>query len=187
MDAVTQVPAPVNEPVLDYAPGSSERAALEIALAELGSERVDLPHTIAGKRVMGTGKKIDVRQPHATDSVGRSCCVCPASASVRRHRDCAGCASCADRGRQHDHRSPESSPHCRTSFLAVPPRRSVGGSTPRVRYAADDSCRIAPRCGSARQRARRGGGPARVAVRGSPAASPAAGTPVPAQTERPNY
>ena len=27
MDAVTQVPAPVNEPVLDYAPGSPERAA----------------------------------------------------------------------------------------------------------------------------------------------------------------
>ena len=69
MDAVTQVPAPVNEPVLDYAPGSSERAALEIALAELGSERVDLPHTIAGKRVMGTGKKIDVRQPHAKRKV----------------------------------------------------------------------------------------------------------------------
>ena len=65
MDAVTQVPAPVNEPVLDYAPGSPERASLEVALAELGSTRVDLPHTIAGKRVMGTGKKIDVRQPHA--------------------------------------------------------------------------------------------------------------------------
>ena len=31
MDAVTQVPAPVNEPVLDYAPGSPERAALEVA------------------------------------------------------------------------------------------------------------------------------------------------------------
>ena len=31
MDAVTQVPAPLNEPVLDYAPGSSERAELELA------------------------------------------------------------------------------------------------------------------------------------------------------------
>jgi 1-pyrroline-5-carboxylate dehydrogenase len=65
MDAVTQVPAPVNEPVLDYAPGSPERAALEVALVELGSTSIDLPHTIAGKRVMGTGKKIEVRQPHA--------------------------------------------------------------------------------------------------------------------------
>ncbi|HEY7722905.1 MAG TPA: L-glutamate gamma-semialdehyde dehydrogenase [Pedococcus sp.] len=69
MDAVTQVPAPVNEPVLDYAPGSPERAALEVALAELGSNPMDLPHTIAGKRVMGTGKKIDVRQPHAKRKV----------------------------------------------------------------------------------------------------------------------
>ena len=69
MDAVTQVPAPVNEPVLDYAPGSPERAALEVALAELGSNPMDLPHTIAGKRVMGTGKKIDVRQPHARRKV----------------------------------------------------------------------------------------------------------------------
>jgi len=65
MDAVTHVPAPINEPVLDYAPGSKERAELEVALAQLGSSRMDLPHTIGGKRVIGTGKKIDVRQPHA--------------------------------------------------------------------------------------------------------------------------
>jgi 1-pyrroline-5-carboxylate dehydrogenase len=65
MDAVTQVPAPTNEPVLDYAPGSKERAELEVALAELGSRRTDLPHIIGGKRVTGTGKKIDVCQPHA--------------------------------------------------------------------------------------------------------------------------
>jgi 1-pyrroline-5-carboxylate dehydrogenase len=69
MDAVTQVPVPVNEPVLDYAPGSPERASLEVALAELGGASIDLPHTIAGKRVMGTGKKIEVRQPHARRKV----------------------------------------------------------------------------------------------------------------------
>lgn len=69
MDAVTQVPAPVNEPVHDYAPGSPERAALEVALADLGGSAMDLPHTIAGKRVMGTGKKIEVRQPHAKRKV----------------------------------------------------------------------------------------------------------------------
>lgn len=69
MDAVTQVPVPVNETVLDYAPGSPERASLEVALAELGSASVDLPHTIAGRRVMGTGKKIEVRQPHARRKV----------------------------------------------------------------------------------------------------------------------
>ncbi|HYO17419.1 MAG TPA: 1-pyrroline-5-carboxylate dehydrogenase, partial [Dermatophilaceae bacterium] len=62
MDAVTQVPAPLNEPVLEYAPGSSERAELELALAELAGSRMDLPHTIGGKRVTGTGARIDVRQ-----------------------------------------------------------------------------------------------------------------------------
>ena len=36
MDAVTSVPAPVNEPVLNYAPGSPERAALQ---ARLGGAR----------------------------------------------------------------------------------------------------------------------------------------------------
>ena len=65
MDAVTHVPAPANEPVLDYAPGSPERAALEVALAELGSTQTELPHTINGERVTGTGRKIAVRQPHA--------------------------------------------------------------------------------------------------------------------------
>ncbi|CCH76539.1 Putative Delta-1-pyrroline-5-carboxylate dehydrogenase (rocA) [Nostocoides japonicum T1-X7] len=65
MDAVTSVPQLVNEPVLDYAPGSPERAALEVALVELGSEQRELPHTIAGKRVDGTGRRTAVRQPHA--------------------------------------------------------------------------------------------------------------------------
>ncbi len=65
MDAVTQTPTPVNEPVLDYAPGSPERAELELALVRLGGERVELPHTIGGKRVMGGGKRMYVRQPHA--------------------------------------------------------------------------------------------------------------------------
>ena len=53
MDAVTHVPTPTNETVLDYAPGSPERAALEVALVELGSTTHDLPHTIGGQRVAG--------------------------------------------------------------------------------------------------------------------------------------
>ena len=51
MDAVTHVPAPINETVLDYAPGSPERAALEVALVELAGPKHDLPHTIGGVRV----------------------------------------------------------------------------------------------------------------------------------------
>jgi 1-pyrroline-5-carboxylate dehydrogenase len=65
MDAVTHVPSPTNEKVLDYAPGSAERASLELALVELGAVKHDLPHTIGGDRVTGTGPRIEVRQPHA--------------------------------------------------------------------------------------------------------------------------
>lgn len=69
MDAVTHVPAPINEPVLDYAPGSPERGRLEVALAELGSTTHELPHTIGGKRVMGGGKRFEVRRPDARRTV----------------------------------------------------------------------------------------------------------------------
>jgi 1-pyrroline-5-carboxylate dehydrogenase len=65
MDAVTQVPAPENEPILQYAPGSPERADLEAALAELQAAPRDLPHTIGGRRVVGSGEPLEVRQPHA--------------------------------------------------------------------------------------------------------------------------
>ena len=36
MDARTEVPLPVNEPIHDYAPDSAERARLVAALRELG-------------------------------------------------------------------------------------------------------------------------------------------------------
>jgi len=65
MDAVTHVPTPTNETVLDYAPGSPERASLEVALVELAATRHELPHTIGGARVLGKGARIEVRQPHA--------------------------------------------------------------------------------------------------------------------------
>src|SRR5680860_837391 len=55
VDAVTRVPAPVNEPVNDYAPGSPERAALEVRLAELWGARTDLPHWIDGQRLCRRG------------------------------------------------------------------------------------------------------------------------------------
>ena len=64
MDAVTQVPAPRNEPVLDYAPGSPERAALEARLAELATEKVELTSTIGGEQRMARGERFDVVQPH---------------------------------------------------------------------------------------------------------------------------
>ncbi|GAA1070946.1 L-glutamate gamma-semialdehyde dehydrogenase [Kitasatospora arboriphila] len=65
MDAVTQVPAPVNEPVHSYAPGSPERARLEAKLKELGGqEPLQLTMTIGGEHRMGGGDEIHVVQPH---------------------------------------------------------------------------------------------------------------------------
>lgn len=64
MDAVTQVPAPVNEPVHSYAPGSPERARLEAKLKELASNPIDLPMTIGGEKRMGGGEPFKVVQPH---------------------------------------------------------------------------------------------------------------------------
>jgi 1-pyrroline-5-carboxylate dehydrogenase len=64
MDAVTQVPAPVNEPVHTYAPGSPERARLEAKLKELAENPVELPMTIGGVRRMAGGERFDVVQPH---------------------------------------------------------------------------------------------------------------------------
>ncbi|MFV2119736.1 L-glutamate gamma-semialdehyde dehydrogenase [Streptomyces sp. Act-28] len=64
MDAVTQVPAPVNEPVHGYAPGSAERARLEAKLKELAENPIDLPMTIGGVKRMGGGERTDVVQPH---------------------------------------------------------------------------------------------------------------------------
>jgi 1-pyrroline-5-carboxylate dehydrogenase len=65
MDALFRVPAPANEPVLGYAPGSSERATLEGELARIGGEQIDLPSTIGGRKVMGGGRTGKVVQPHA--------------------------------------------------------------------------------------------------------------------------
>ncbi len=69
MDAVTQVPVPVNEPVLQYAPGTPARAGLEAALADLAGQRIDLTCSIGGKRVLGGGAPFDVVQPHARHHV----------------------------------------------------------------------------------------------------------------------
>lgn len=64
MDAVTDVPDPVNEPVKSYAPGSTERAALEARIKELAGEQTELTMTIGGERRMGGGEPVDVVQPH---------------------------------------------------------------------------------------------------------------------------
>ncbi|MET8182492.1 L-glutamate gamma-semialdehyde dehydrogenase [Streptomyces sp. NPDC005336] len=64
MDAVTHVPAPYNEPVHGYAPGSPERARLEAKLKELAENPIALPMTINGEKRMGGGERFTVVQPH---------------------------------------------------------------------------------------------------------------------------
>ncbi|HEV2242398.1 MAG TPA: L-glutamate gamma-semialdehyde dehydrogenase [Streptosporangiaceae bacterium] len=64
MDAVTNVPLPVNEPVRTYAPGSTERAALENRVKELAGERAELTMTVGGQQRMGAGERVDVVAPH---------------------------------------------------------------------------------------------------------------------------
>jgi len=64
MDAVTNVPPPTNEPVLSYAPGSPERAALQQRLTELATEPLELTMTLGDKQRMGGGERFDVVQPH---------------------------------------------------------------------------------------------------------------------------
>ena len=69
IDAVTDVPAPVNETPNNFAPGSSERSALEERLKQLASERRELTVTIGGDHRLGGGEPIDVVQPHRKDAV----------------------------------------------------------------------------------------------------------------------
>jgi 1-pyrroline-5-carboxylate dehydrogenase len=64
MNAVTTVPQPVNEPVLSYAPGSSERETLQKRLGEMAAETPELTMSIGGEHRLGGGQAIDVVQPH---------------------------------------------------------------------------------------------------------------------------
>jgi 1-pyrroline-5-carboxylate dehydrogenase len=64
VDAVAQVPDPVNETVLGYAPGSKERAGIESALAELSNaDPVELTANIDGVGKPASGDAFDVTMP----------------------------------------------------------------------------------------------------------------------------
>jgi 1-pyrroline-5-carboxylate dehydrogenase len=65
-DAIVSPPAPANEPVLAYAPGSPERAALKAQLASMARETIDIPMVIDGEPVR-TGELQEVRSPHRRD------------------------------------------------------------------------------------------------------------------------
>ncbi|MGH3990242.1 MAG: aldehyde dehydrogenase family protein, partial [Pseudonocardiaceae bacterium] len=64
MDAITSTPAPRNEPVRSYAPGTPERDSLTRTLAELAAQRAELTMTIGGVPRMAGGEPFDVVAPH---------------------------------------------------------------------------------------------------------------------------
>ena len=61
--AIRRVPAPRNEPVKTYAPGSPERAEVKSALKAMAAERIDIPMVIDGQKI-ATGKTATVVSPH---------------------------------------------------------------------------------------------------------------------------
>ena len=62
-NGIPQVPAPSNEPVLSYAPGSAERARLDAELARMKAEELEIPIIIGGRDIH-TGNMGDCRSPH---------------------------------------------------------------------------------------------------------------------------
>jgi 1-pyrroline-5-carboxylate dehydrogenase len=63
MNGTVKVPPPRNEPVLSYAPGTPERAALKAKLKEMSVDVVDIPLIIDGEEIR-TGDTVDVVSPH---------------------------------------------------------------------------------------------------------------------------
>jgi len=62
-DAIFTVPQPVNEPVLNFAPGSPEKLSLKKALADAKASQKDIPMFIGGKHVFSE-EKLAMRPPH---------------------------------------------------------------------------------------------------------------------------
>jgi 1-pyrroline-5-carboxylate dehydrogenase len=67
-DAAVRVPRPANEPVLGFAPGSPERAAIKAALERIEGETFDIPLVIGGKEIR-TARTAPLGRP---DALGRS-------------------------------------------------------------------------------------------------------------------
>jgi 1-pyrroline-5-carboxylate dehydrogenase len=49
MSGISNIPSARNEPVLSYAPGSDERAALKAALKSQAGQQVDIPVVVGGQ------------------------------------------------------------------------------------------------------------------------------------------
>jgi len=62
-NAVIQIPKPFNEPIYDYAPGSSEKKQLKAALSEMAAKQIEIPLIIGGKEIK-TNNMGKVIMPH---------------------------------------------------------------------------------------------------------------------------
>jgi 1-pyrroline-5-carboxylate dehydrogenase len=92
MEGHTTVPAPVNEPNLQYAPGSAERAEVEKKLVEFQSEQFDFKATVGGEQRWGRGEELTVVQPHNHQHVlgeTRGASAADARAAINAARDAA--------------------------------------------------------------------------------------------------
>jgi 1-pyrroline-5-carboxylate dehydrogenase len=65
---IFRIPTPENEPIRDYAPGSPERASLQLRLEQMRNERIEIPLVIGGKDVT-TGKMKQAVMPHDKEHV----------------------------------------------------------------------------------------------------------------------
>ena len=63
MNGIFRVPQPINDPVRNYLPGSSERQSIKKKLASMSSEKTDIPLLIGGKEVR-TGETGTQVMPH---------------------------------------------------------------------------------------------------------------------------
>ena len=67
-NGIFNIPTPVNEPNLTYAPGTSERDTLKATLKQMKAEKADLPMFIGGKEIR-TGERAEIRPPHEINYV----------------------------------------------------------------------------------------------------------------------
>lgn len=61
-NSVFKVPAPVNEPVLEYREGSKEKKELKAALKELSQQYIEIPLVIGGKEIK-SGNTVEITAP----------------------------------------------------------------------------------------------------------------------------
>jgi 1-pyrroline-5-carboxylate dehydrogenase len=62
-NSIATITVPANEPALNYAPGSAERARLALEIERQSGMCLDIPLVIAGREIR-TGDTADIRMPH---------------------------------------------------------------------------------------------------------------------------